>query len=346
MMKSQGYEIVHYGVEGAQTDANEHVDIMTQYEQNQFRGHDGSDPAKFYSDDCSTDLPLFKEFNKRLRVELMDRVAQNDLVLLPMGHAHHDAVGGLPFKLIESGVGYPILYNHAEFKIFESNAWRHWHQGLANRHGRNYEWVIPNYFNVEDWKFQPKPEPNTFVFLGRICELKGLSVIVEIAKRRPDLRFIICGQGNPRPYLQSKNIIYVPPIKGKMRSMMLGTATAVLMPTIFTEPFAGVSVEAQLCGTPVISSSYGAFTETIEDEVTGFRCHTLGDYLAAIDRVVHLDRKKISDRARHLYGYSRVSRMYDRAFQQIVDLGGEGWYSSRSVFQVPDLKLLTGKRAG
>lgn len=332
MMRPLGYEIVHYGVEGAETLATEQVDVMTQSEQNELRGHDGSELTKFVGDDGRTDSRLYVEFNTRLRSALLDRVTQNDLVLLPFGHGHGQALAGLPFQMVESGIGYPTLYPPAQFKIFESYAWMHFHQGRENRGGKNYEWVIPNYFDVDEWKFQPDPDADLVVFLGRICAEKGLHTIVEIAKRRPDLRFVICGQGDPAPYLTEKNIIYLPPMAGKVRSMLLGTAHAVLMPTVFTEPFGGVAVEAMLCGTPVLSSSYGAFTETIEDEVTGFRCHTLGDFLAALDSAPSLDRQYISDRARRLYGYARAGKMYDRAFQQIADLREAGWYTERSTF--------------
>lgn len=346
MMRPLGYEIVHYGVEGAETQASEHVDIMSAAEQTVLRGHDGSDPAKFYSDDANTDSVLFKEFNQRLRLELMDRVTQSDLVLLPFGHGHDQALVDLPFTMIESGIGYPTLYPRAQFKIFESYAWMHFHHGRENRYGKNYEWVIPNYFDIREWGIKSPLAPDApIVFLGRICEQKGLSTIVEIAKRSPDQKFVICGQGDPAPYLKTPNIIYLPPVAGRVRNMLLGNARAVLMPTFFTEPFAGVSVEAQLCGTPVLSTTYGAFTETVEDEVTGFRCHTLGDFMAALDRVPELDRSYIRARAQRLYGYERVGKMYDRAFQQIIDLRGEGWYSMRSSFaRKPRLQLMPGEQ--
>jgi glycosyltransferase involved in cell wall biosynthesis len=349
MMVPHGYEIIHYGVEGAdfgELDARgistsalgrsglRCVDVMTKAEQHELLGHDHSDPAKFYADDAHTDNRVYKEFNRRLRAMLLDTVVQSDLVLLPMGHAHGDAVGGLPYKLVESGIGYLELYNQAEFKVFESNAWRHFHQGKANRSGKNYEWVIPNYFDLDEWKVQLEPDPRYVVFLGRIGDDKGLPTIMEIAKRCPELLFIMCGQGDPEPYLKQglDNVTYIPPMTGRTRSMLLGTASCVLMPTNFTEPFAGVSVEAQLCGTPVLSTSYGAFTETIDDEVTGFRCHTLGDYLEALRRVPSLDRQAIAERARRLYGLERVGKMYHRAFQQLADLQDKGWYTERGTW--------------
>lgn len=332
MIARAGYEVVHYGVEGAKTQAAEQVSLMTQAEQNTLRGHDGSDPTRFVGDDGDIGTKLYKEFNARLRLELIRRVEPGDIVLLPFGHAHGEAVVGLNFTTVESGIGYPVLYEPASFRVFESYAWMHLHQGKANREGRNYEWVIPNYFDADAWTVETNPDLNTVVFLGRICDMKGLPTVVEVAKRRPDLRFVICGQGDPEPYLVADNIEYRAPISGDERSPYLGNARAVLMPTAFTEPFGGVAVEAMLCGTPVISTSYGAFTETIVDGETGFRCHTLGDFLAGLDLAKNLDREAIAKRARDLYSYGPIAEKYDRAFLQIADLKGDGWFTLRSTF--------------
>lgn len=346
MMTRLGYDVIHYGVAGAdfafhhgRTSADQHgsiikVDVMNKAEQEGLLGHDHSDPRRFYAEDANTGLPVYKEFNSRLRGLLMDNVTRSDLVLLPFGHAHHEAVGDLGFRLVEMGIGYVTLYNQAPFKIFESNAWMHHHQGRENRSGSNYEWVIPNYFDLTNWEVRLKPESNKVVFLGRICDQKGMQVILEVAKRCPELQFFFCGQGEPEPYLRkgSNNLFYLPPVTGRARSELLGSAMAVLMPTVFTEPFAGVSVEAQLCGTPVLSTTYGAFTETIEDQVTGFRCHTLGDYLEALRLAPALDRQAIANRARGLYSLERVGKMYHRAFQQIKDLDKAGWYTERGTW--------------
>jgi len=325
------YRVVHYGVEGAETEAAEQVDIMSRDEQNELRGHDGNDPAKFYSDDGNTGSPLYLEFNRRLNELLRERVADEDLVLMPFGAGHSQGVDGIPaMQLVESGIGYLHLA-HAAHKVFESEAWRHWHQGRADRNGLNYEWVIPNYYDEEAWDVELSPPRNRVVFLGRICEIKGLDTIWEIARRRRDLKFELCGQGDPGPWLQdAPNIRYVPPISGRQRSAYLGNARAIIVPTLFTEPFGGVAAEAQMCGTPAITTDYGAFTETVENGKTGFRCKTLGDFLAALDRAPELDRAYIAERARSRYGLEPVSMLYDRAFRQIIGLRGDGWNSLES----------------
>ena len=320
-----GYVVTHYGVEGSETEADENVVLMTREEQEDLLGHDHSDPTRFVGNDGDVGNALYKEFNSRLR-EALRTASRRDLVLLPFGHAHGAAVEGLGLRVVESGIGYPTLYEPAQFRIFESYAWLHYHQGIARRGGHNYEWVIPNYFDVDEWDFDPEGDPGRVVYFGRIEKFKGLDVFVEIAKHRQDLHFVICGQGDPSPWLGLPNVEYLPPIFGRARSEYLGGARCLVAPTEYTEPFGGVAVEAMLTGTPVLSSDHGAFSETVENGRTGFRCKTLGDYLAGIEVAPRFDRRYISERARGLYGFEPIAGMYDRAFRQIADLDRRGWY--------------------
>jgi glycosyltransferase involved in cell wall biosynthesis len=95
---------------------------------------------------------------------------------------------------------------------------------------------------------------------------------------------------------------------------------------MFIEPFCGSAVEAQLCGTPVVTAGYGAFWETVEDGVTGYRCNILADYVGAIRRAFTLDRRTVAARARALYSLETVGKTYDAIFHNIADLRGPGWY--------------------
>jgi glycosyltransferase involved in cell wall biosynthesis len=326
MMRPLGYHVVHYGVEGARTEAQEHVTVMSREEQLAFIGP--RSVGQPFGDLADRGSPLYKEFNRRLRCEILERVRASDLVLLPFGWGHDDAVKGLPITLVESGIGYNDLYPGARHKVFESFAWMHYHQGKANRQGSAYEWVVPNYFDVNEWDVVLEPPTDRVVYLGRLTKDKGLDTVVEIAKRRPEITFTLCGQGDPKPWLTFPNIVYREPITGRARSEYLGQARCVLMPTEYTEPFGGVAVEAQLCGTPAITSAYGAFTETVVEGVTGFRCRTLADYLAAVDQAGTLNRRVIAAGARGLYGLERVGHKYDQVFRQIRDLFFDGWYTT------------------
>jgi len=346
MMRSRGFEVFHYGVEGSEPDATSNVQLMTRAEWTDLRLASAkqifptkpedelktklADPTTFVGDLANYDTVLFKEFNKRFRAALKAnyRSEKTDIVCLPL--YPYEAVNGLPYVVVESGIGYP---NSAlNYRIFESNAWMHAHTGKAN--GQNYWFVVPNYFDSRQWPLSLTPKVDTVGFLGRIYDGKGCGEIVEMARRMPSVRFVLCGQGDASPYLKVPNVFYKPPIHGEERAEYLGSLAALVAPTMFVEPFCGVAVEAQLCGTPVITKDYGAQTETVEQFKTGLRCHTLADYCVGLTMAIEgkFDRTYIRDRAVRLYDMFNVAKQYEYTFKTLMDVhnGKNGWYSPDS----------------
>jgi len=339
MMRSVGYDVIHYGVEGADSGANEQIDVISADEWNSIRtklllelqpDRDVNDKSKFIGDLANVGNELYIEFNDRLRYHLSRNVDKNDIICLPFGFANQSALEGLTAGIkVETGIGYPNSYE--KYRIFESYAWYHAEAGKQGVSGNDYWWVIPNYFISSDWQLNTKPA-RYVAYFGRLESIKGLDIVFEIARHRPDLTFILCGQGDPTPYLELPNIIYQGPIHGTARSDFLGNAMAVLMPTRYIEPFGGVTVEAQLCGTPVLGSTWGSFTETIVHGFNGVRCHTLGDYLAALEAVEdgEFDRSAIREFAVAKYDYLNVAHQYDKVFNQLQNLSNGGWYNISS----------------
>jgi glycosyltransferase involved in cell wall biosynthesis len=343
MMRSRGFEVYHYGVEGSESGATEQIQLMTKAEWTNLREQSYKflkpdlsmeeirkkleDPTEFIGDLANFDTPLHIEFNKRLRTEVMKhyRSTTTDIFCIPM--YPYKGVQGLPIITVESGIGYNN--SASNYRIFESYAWLHGH--LERGFGKDYWFVVPNYFDVSHWIFNPTPKVDTVGFLGRIYDGKGCHEIVEMARKFPHTRFILCGQGDPSRYLIEPNLFYKPPIHGMERSEYLGSLIACVAPTAFVEPFCGVAVEAQLCGTPVITKDYGAQTETVENFKTGLRCHTLADYMYGIQMALDgkFDRSYIRDRAVRLYDMYNVAKQYEYVFKTIMDVhnGKNGWYS-------------------
>jgi len=347
MMRYAGYEVFHYGVEGADSGANENIDVLSREEWDHMRSklllelHPDKpvhDRSKYIGDLANVGNDIYKTFNERLKYLLRKNVERNDIICLPFGFAHQDALAGLPYGIkVETGIGYPGSYE--QFRVFESYAWYHYEIGRSQTSGNDYWSVIPNYFIADDWKLNETPS-RYVAYFGRLEPIKGLDIVHEVARHRPDLTFILCGQGDPTPYLTLPNVIYQPPIHGTARSDFLGNALAVLMPTRYVEPFGGVTVEAQLCGTPVLGSSWGSFTETIEHGVTGYRCKVLGDFLAGLEAIENgaLDRKTICEYARAKYDYKAIAPQYDAMFTQLQHLQGNGWYTVESPQKIFEIK--------
>lgn len=321
MMQAHGYEIIEYGNEGSEANSDEFVQLLTKEEFEELYG--GRKETDFHGDDATLGSKGHTIFEERLIVEMRKRLKKEDIICHPFGHAHQILMEKFPdHHHVETGIGYPTLMPNS-FRIFESYAWMHYHQGKENRQGRNYEWVVPNYFDLEEW--EPSYEEGKYLaFLGRICSAKGMDTIKEIANYS-SVPIIIHGQGDPSPW-EHPNIIYGGPLQGKERSDFLRGAKAALMPTNFTEPFGGSGVEAMLCGTPLIAVDYGAFTETIMEGVTGFRCHTLQDWLDALENVDKLDRRTVATITRSRYSLEACGQKYDKIFKDINKLHKKGWY--------------------
>lgn len=67
-------------------------------------------------------------------------------------------------------------------------------------------------------------------------------------------------------------------------------------------------------------------TETVWDEVTGFRCHTLREFIEAVDKCDGLSRQQIQEWAQSKWSTQVVSQQYHTYFDRLSLLQGSGWY--------------------
>ena len=359
MMRSRGYEVYHYGVETSTTNATKDIDLLTKQEWEQLRIESYkylhpeldveeikkrlANKRNFIGDLGNWGTPLYKEFNRRLKeaLPLYYRGTGTDIVCLPFGCSHEEAIKDLNVVAVETGIGYPDSYK--SFRIFESYAKLHQTIIKQDKPCQHYWFVVPNYYNIVEWPLNLTPNKQKIGYFGRICDIKGCNIFGEIAKRFPEIDFILCGQGDPAPFLKySSNIKYIEPLHGDQRGSFLNELVALIAPSLYCEPFCGVNVEAQLCGTPVITNDYGAFVETIEPFKTGMLCHTLADFCEAVQMALDdkFDRQYIHDRAVKKYDMYNVAIQYDYVFKSINDIhnGNGGWYAPQS-----HIKLLEDK---
>jgi hypothetical protein len=193
-----------------------------------------------------------------------------------------------------------------------------------------------NNINIEEISEKIKEADMVFVTcgLGGGTGSGASPTIVEIAKKFPTVQFILCGSGDPSPFLTQPNIIYKRPIHGKERSEYLGDCVAILCLTTYLEPFGCSAVEAQLCGTPVISSDFGGMVETVEQFKTGLRGHTLSDFCIGVQMALDgfFDREYIRERAVKKYDMYNLAYDYEYVFKSVNDIhnGKNGWYSPDS----------------
>lgn len=150
-------------------------------------------------------------------------------------------------------------------------------------------WVANIYHGLDDPVLRPVTNPNSnyIAYLGRIIQPKGLHLAIQGLRQyntnaTSPLYLKIAGkhysEGTKDDYWQRR---IAPEIgneveltgyisSSQVKRQFLGNARALIVPSLFDEPFGMVAIEAYACGTPVIALDSGALPETVTDGLTGY----------------------------------------------------------------------------
>lgn len=113
------------------------------------------------------------------------------------------------------------------------------------------------------------------LYFGRIIDEKGVDVLVEAARRAPDVSVVIVGDGPERAALEQaaqtiNNVRFVGPAWGGQLREWLRGARAVVVPSLWHENFPYVILQAFAAGKPVIGAQRGGIPELISDGPHGW----------------------------------------------------------------------------
>lgn len=340
MMHSLGHKVFAYG--GPQCDAvcTEHVPLISEAEQDQFFGH--VDWRKgFFPIEWASDKPYWQLTNARAIDRIAERKGDRDFICLISGPCQKPIAEAFTSSTItvEPFVGYYGTY--CQHRVFES--YSHMHHVYGNQHtddGRAFDAVIHNFFDPSDFPVAAADvaKEDYYLFVGRMVRRKGLAEAVEMT-RKAGVRLIMAGQGviEQRPGMvrsieytaEGDHIEHIGVIDAKQRNLLMAKARAVLVPTQYIGPFEGVHAEALLCGTPVITTDWGVFPETVKDGVDGFRCRTLGEFVHAVHATRDLDPHVIRTRAMDRFSTDVLRHDFEDYFDKLYTLwglSGDGWY--------------------
>lgn len=314
MMHDRGHNVTLYSGAYAGEVCAEHVDCGSAIGVPEFR-----------ADDLQ-----FAEFNARAVNALSRRLQPSHLLCLIGGNAQEPIVNGVrtwsPNQIaVEFGIGYSGTMPQANH-VYESYAWMHavyaQHSGNAGAvDGRFFDTVIPPSFDPKD--FPLGEQGDYLLFVGRLEHRKGLQIALDTAEAM-EVPLIVVGAGT---FELPAWVDYRGTVNHAERISLMANARALMAPTLYLEPFGRVAVEAQMCGTPAITTDWGGFTETVEDGVSGFRCRMLRDFCDAVEASDSLDRKEIRARAQNRYCLEAIGARYELYFEQLSELWGKGFYA-------------------
>ena len=188
---------------------------------------------------------------------------------------------------------------------------------------------VPNGIDIDRFPFC-ETKQNYLVWLGRVCEEKGLHIATEVAEGA-GLPLVIMGPSylypshqeyfdeQVQPFLdRNRNFTYVGSPSVAEKAAILSKARALLAPSLVEETSSLVSLEAMACGTPVIAFRRGALPEVVIDGVTGLIVDEIDEMITAVGQVDAISPRECQQHVKKHHQRSRMGHDYERIYEAIL----------------------------
>ena len=314
MLMRRGHTVYHYGHVESDVECTENVGVTdAAILKNAYGDYDWK--TEFFKH--NKDDYAHQTFSANAIVEVGKRKQPGDFLLCfwsqtQVALAHMDLI------IVEPGIG---CFNRlwAPFNVFESYAVMNTVYGSMTKDPSFSDCVIQNYFDPDDFEYKTV-KGGYFLFLGRLTKDKGLKIAVETTKAI-GAKLIVAGQGahHYKEIMGSvdPHVTIVGYADLGCRRRLLANAKCLIQASHYSEPFGGCVIEANMSGTPVITTDWGAFAETVVHGVTGYRCRTMEQFIWAASTIGSLDPKACREWAIRNYSMDRVAMKYEEYFKMI-----------------------------
>ncbi|RYX82445.1 glycosyltransferase family 1 protein [bacterium] len=310
-------------------------------------------------------LPAFLSRNIREQMELQKRVAAIKSSFAP-DLVHLNFVGHPPYFHLRTQKAYPaptLMVAHSDFSGIRGTPDTIFGQCL-----RSADWIcgvsratlddvmvsVPEkaerssviYNGLAMPTLPPTPLPFEtphILCMGRLSEEKGFDIALRAfarqLERHPLARMSVVGEGHIRPDLEAlsaelglgQSVVFTGRLEREAIAPMINTATMVVVPSRYREPFALVALEAAQMARPVIATRWGGLPENVaegesgllvENENVGAFADAMG-YLLENPDVARSMGKRGRERARDVFGLKNCVDAYDALYQQLGRKSGD-----------------------
>lgn len=184
--------------------------------------------------------------------------------------------------------------------------------------------VIPNF--SDDPGFETIQRENFFLYVGRISNEKGISILLECFAQIPQHNLIVAGIGpdlekHMENYGSYSNIKFVGMQQKNQVLQLMKRCQALVFPSIWYEGLPFTIIESFSVGTPVIASNIGSMSELITHGYNGlhFKVNDVQDLKDSILNfpIIDSEKTKMSRQARETF-----ERLYSQEsyFNSIINI--------------------------
>jgi glycosyltransferase involved in cell wall biosynthesis len=190
-------------------------------------------------------------------------------------------------------------------------------------HTVNSEWrTVYNCAPIDQFTYIPDTPPDNYLaFVGRFERCKGLHNAIKVAKAT-GRQLLIAGyisdlpaekkyfEKEIKPHFDGEQIKWLGTVDNEQRNKLLGSASALITPVEWLEPFPVILPEAYACGTPVLGFRMGGIPEGIEHGITGYLSDSVEEMIAHVSKIGKLNRSACRKKAIESYSTQKIAMDY------------------------------------
>ncbi|MCU1429873.1 MAG: glycosyl transferase group 1 [Actinomycetia bacterium] len=189
-----------------------------------------------------------------------------------------------------------------------------------------YSGTVYNGIDLDVYPFRAEKE-DFLVYIGRANPDKGPATAITAARHAGLPIKMILKRGEPpeRAYyeemvvpLLGSDVEIFENVSHEAKVDLLGRAKAMLFPIHWPEPFGLVMVEAMACGTPVVTTNWGAAPELVEDGVTGFRRDSYGEMIDALNWIGEISPEACRARVEERFSSTAMVSGYTQIYEEVA----------------------------
>ncbi|HZC07777.1 MAG TPA: glycosyltransferase [Ktedonobacterales bacterium] len=190
--------------------------------------------------------------------------------------------------------------------------------------------VIYNGLDVATIPFGLTPAPEAYaLYAGRITPEKGVEDAIHIALKARMRLFLVGGIYDQRYYdtriapllsLHPTQLTYLGPQPREEVWRLMSGARAVIVPSLWDEPFGLAPCEAQAAGAPVVGYESGGLREVVAQGETGALVPRgdIAEAAHALSNIAHFSRSACRLRVENLFSLDATIAAYEAFYQRML----------------------------